>query len=226
MSKDFSTLVSAKNFLINLKSELQYTFTQAEKEKNVFSSYKAKKDNKDIELYIYYNSGEAKKYAVWLAYTCDSIDYKEQDLNSSIMYTNFGDTYEDTKSILYSKYGLAEESEREGMLYSDVVFAGTKWDHAFFKFVYTSTTNHLTSIMLSKGCDSAEDAKSLRETILHEKINPNDWKVKTDDNGFKSYLVEKRDRYYVIIIERGDPEYPYWVRVAIYSTLYQAEDKL
>lgn len=226
LSKDFYTLESAKKFLLDLKSNLSYNFKQAEKEENVYFSYEAKKENSEVSLYIY-NTKREKKFTVWLTYCADTIDYEEQDLNSSIMSTNFGDTYDETLSNLESKYDYPETDEREFILYKDVVFAGKRWDQVFFSFIYTSTTSHLNCIVLVKGCDTAESAKNERDEILREKIHPSEWGYNIDKNGFKSYIVNGEDRRFIIRIrsEKGFG-FPYVVAVSIFSNEYSSEDNL
>lgn len=227
LSKDFYTLEGAKKFLLDLKSNLSYDFKQAEKEENVFFSYEATKGNKDIELYIFYNKNDYNKYSVWLSYEADTIDYEEQDLTSSIMSTNFGDTYSKTLHNLESNYNYPDEKGREFILYKDVVFAEKLWNQVFFSFLYTSTTSHLNCIVLVKGCDNAETAKIERDEILKEKIHPSEWGYKTDKNGFKDYIVSEEDRKYIIRIRSGkDFGFHYVVTVSIFSKEYSSEDNL
>lgn len=226
LTKDFITIESAKNFLFGLKSNLSYNFNQAKKETDVLYSYTADENSSTIDLYIYFNRGEAKKYTVWLTYQADTIDYKLQDLTSSVMYTHFGDSYDKTMSILESKYGFPDDQSRDNILYKDVNFAGLKWDAAFFTFDYTTSTSHLTGIMLTKGYYSSEEAKNGREKILRNLIHPKEWQYKNDDNGFKQYLIYNGDRNYLISIAKKLIGYPYAVNVIIKTNLYQNEDKL
>lgn len=226
LTKDFITLESAKKYLVNLKSSLSYSFTQAKKEDNVLFSYEAHENNTVINLYIFYNRKEKKKYTVWLTYEAESIEYKEQDLNSSIMDTNMGDSYEEVESKLYSKYGVEEDKDRRGIIYKDVVFAGIKWNAAFFTFEYTTSTSHLNCIMLTKGCFTSEDAKNLRDKILHEKIGPQKWQYKINDDGFKMYHIDMEDKEMYIMISKSKLGYSYDVNFIEQSKLYTSEDKL
>lgn len=227
LTKDFVYLESAKKFLYNLRKELPYTFYEAQKEVNILNSFEANDNGVKICLYIYYNKFAKEKYTVWLSYEDINIKYKEQDLNGSILYTTFGETYDKTESNLNEHFGEATYSDREAISYADITYDGINWHIATLFFTYTSSANYLSGIMLSKKCNNANEAKELRNYICYHKFsNYNFGKYKIENNGFMSLLSDGSDKYIIVRISKNKYNSPYVVDVIIKSELYNSNDKL
>lgn len=227
LGKDFKNLETAKKFLFDLKAILPYNFSLEDDISDELYSYTANENNTTIDLCIYKDEIEKNKYTVWLDYNEYTTNYKIQDLSSSILYTNFGDSYDKTSSILESRFGEPATETRDYILYEYVDFAQLKWTTAFFKFQYTTSTSHLTDIVLSKGCNNSNSALFYRDLVKNIKIDSAKWYSAIDKNGFKVYRGYYKDRVYNISIEKNVlKDYPYLVCVSISTNIYRDEDKL
>lgn len=226
LSRDFVYLESAKEFLYKLKEKLSYDFAIEKTRANVPLSYESHNNDSEVNLYIYINKNSKKKYSVWLCYEDEKPLYVEQDLNESILYTNFGDSYDKTKRILEHKLGNCSESSRDWITYDDVWFANIKWDSSYFYFIYTSTTSHLSAILLRKSCFDADEAKRFRDNICKYKFcNHTFNKYKIEENGFKTRYSDESESLVIVSIKKDYADAPFSVIVIVRSKLYNSEDK-
>ena len=156
-----------------------------------------------------------------------SSSFAQDDVITEMCGVEFGSDRPTARRILTAKFGEPSDDDLKYLGFEDIVYAGVKFDIAFFTFQNDGTRSYLNDVMLIILCKTAEQAKNVREYLkgilgnkyeLSEGIDGNKFKFyqggtsPTDSDYYGFKLDIRKDNVtkgggYVVRLEYGDYDY-------------------
>lgn len=207
LSKKFTDFEQSENFLLQTKQSMNFNFTEVDNIDDALYTYKAKTARYDIDIRMYGSSTTENKYSVWIDYTTNNIDYVEQNLNGSILNTNFGNSFDKTLNSLRQLLGKPNSYDGESILYQDVFYSGIRWDTLLFLFDNSNATGNLCGIFLSKFFGNLKEAEECEDELVSKYLSAYLFnKNGKNKYGLQRFAADNKEKLIIVDLTPDDEE--------------------